>query len=154
MAASYTGNGFSVGLQSTNLFQAGDSLQRWLDKQAQAWQTLCGALNDEPQFLGVDTSVAPLFDAARGGSLVALLRDMAERENVDAPRDGDWLHAVTTSPLLLRLTSALKAFPRATGLCGLMFPCLEDFELAAEYEKGHFTIERNIFASLHSGLGA
>ena len=34
-----------------------------------------------------------------------------------------------------------------------MFPCLEDGELAAEYEKGNFTIERNIFLSLHSGLG-
>ncbi|OHA47383.1 MAG: hypothetical protein A2541_00885 [Candidatus Taylorbacteria bacterium RIFOXYD2_FULL_36_9] len=34
-----------------------------------------------------------------------------------------------------------------------MFPCLEDFELAEEYEKGNFNIERNIFLSLHSGLG-
>ena len=34
-----------------------------------------------------------------------------------------------------------------------MFPCLEDFELASEYEKGNFPIERNIFLSLHSGLG-
>ena len=34
-----------------------------------------------------------------------------------------------------------------------MLPCLEDFELADEYEKGNFSIERNIFLSLHSGLG-
>jgi hypothetical protein len=34
-----------------------------------------------------------------------------------------------------------------------MLPCLEDFELAAEYDKGNFSIERNIFLSLHSGLG-
>jgi len=34
-----------------------------------------------------------------------------------------------------------------------MFPCVEDFELADEYECGNFTIERNIFLSLHSGLG-
>lgn len=34
-----------------------------------------------------------------------------------------------------------------------MFPCLEDFELAAEYEQSNFTIERNAFLSLHSGLG-
>lgn len=34
-----------------------------------------------------------------------------------------------------------------------MFPCLEDFELADEFEKGNFTVERNIYLSLHSGLG-
>ena len=34
-----------------------------------------------------------------------------------------------------------------------MLPCLEDFELADEYEKGNFSIERNIFLSLQSGLG-
>ena len=34
-----------------------------------------------------------------------------------------------------------------------MFPCLEDEELAKEYEKGMFSIERNLFLSLHSGLG-
>lgn len=39
------------------------------------------------------------------------------------------------------------------GLCGLMLPALEDFELAKEYEKGNFSIERNIYLSLHSGLG-
>ena len=39
------------------------------------------------------------------------------------------------------------------GLCGLMLPCLEDFELATEYEAGHFSIERNLFLALHSGLG-
>jgi hypothetical protein len=34
-----------------------------------------------------------------------------------------------------------------------MFPCLEDFELAREYEEGRFSVERNAFLSLHSGLG-
>ena len=34
-----------------------------------------------------------------------------------------------------------------------MFPCLEDFELADEYESSNFSIERNIYLSLHSGLG-
>ena len=34
-----------------------------------------------------------------------------------------------------------------------MLPCLEDFELAEEYRQGNFTIERNIYLSLHSGLG-
>ena len=35
----------------------------------------------------------------------------------------------------------------------MMLPCLEDFEQADEYEAGKFTIERNIFLSMHSGLG-
>jgi uncharacterized protein (UPF0210 family) len=34
-----------------------------------------------------------------------------------------------------------------------MIPCLEDKELVQEYEQGNFSIERNIFLSLHSGLG-
>lgn len=34
-----------------------------------------------------------------------------------------------------------------------MLPCLEDFELAEEYEAGNFSIERNIFLSMHCGLG-
>ena len=43
--------------------------------------------------------------------------------------------------------------PRPVGLCGLMFPCLEDFELAVEYEAGRFSIDRNLYLSLHCGLG-
>ena len=46
-----------------------------------------------------------------------------------------------------------KENPKPLGLCGLMVPCLEDFELAEEYAKGNFTIERNLFLSLNSGLG-
>jgi len=34
-----------------------------------------------------------------------------------------------------------------------MFPCVEDFSLAEAYEENEFSIERNIFLSLHSGLG-
>ncbi len=34
-----------------------------------------------------------------------------------------------------------------------MFPCLEDFELAEEYDQGNFSIERNVYLSLHSGVG-
>ena len=54
----------------------------------------------------------------------------------------------------LKITKFIKnENPKSIGLCGLMFPCLEDFELADEYEKGNFSVERNIFLSLHSGLG-
>ncbi|KKL18353.1 hypothetical protein LCGC14_2476390, partial [marine sediment metagenome] len=43
--------------------------------------------------------------------------------------------------------------PKPIGLCGIMLPCLEDFELATEYEAGDFSIERNVYLSLHCGLG-
>jgi len=42
---------------------------------------------------------------------------------------------------------------KKVGLCGLMFPCLEDFEFAELYEQDKFSIERNMFLSLHFGLG-
>lgn len=34
-----------------------------------------------------------------------------------------------------------------------MLPCLEDFGLAEEYERGNFSLERNIFLSMHCGMG-
>ncbi len=46
-----------------------------------------------------------------------------------------------------------KENPNPIVLCGLMLPCLEDYDLAKEYENGNFTMERNIYLSLHSGLG-
>ena len=59
-----------------------------------------------------------------------------------------------TQDLYLRITNFIKhENPKPIGLSGLMFPCLEDFELADEYEKGNFSIERNIYLSMHSGLG-
>lgn len=54
----------------------------------------------------------------------------------------------------MKITKFIKEEnPHPVGLNGLMFPCLEDFELAEEYEKGEFTVERNVYLSLHSGLG-
>jgi uncharacterized protein (UPF0210 family) len=59
-----------------------------------------------------------------------------------------------TKDLYLKITEFIKNNnPKPIGLCGIMLPCLEDFELAAEYQQGNFTIERNIYLSLHSGLG-
>jgi uncharacterized protein (UPF0210 family) len=65
----------------------------------------------------------------------------------------DWDRAVS-SDVFLGISRFIKsAAPRSVGLCGLMFPCLEDFELAEEYEQGRFSVERCVFLSLHSGLG-
>ena len=61
--------------------------------------------------------------------------------------------AVTTD-IFIKITDFLSTHnPKPVGLCGLMLPCLEDFELAEEYEAGRFSIERNMFLALHSGLG-
>jgi uncharacterized protein (UPF0210 family) len=60
----------------------------------------------------------------------------------------------TTTDFYLRITKFLKTQnPKPIGLCGIMFPCVEDFSLAEQYEENDFLIERNVFLSLHSGLG-
>ena len=60
----------------------------------------------------------------------------------------------TTTDIWTRITNFINdENTNSIGLNGLMLPCLEDFELADEYEKGNFSIERNIFLSLQSGLG-
>jgi uncharacterized protein (UPF0210 family) len=59
-----------------------------------------------------------------------------------------------TTDMYTKITRYIKEQnPKPIGLCGMMLPCAEDFELTAEYEQGEFSIERNIFLSLHSGLG-
>jgi uncharacterized protein (UPF0210 family) len=59
-----------------------------------------------------------------------------------------------TTDIYTRITKFIKEQnPKPVGLCGMMLPCAEDFELTAEYEQGNFSIERNVFLSLHSGLG-
>ena len=62
--------------------------------------------------------------------------------------------STTTTAEYIKLSTFLREEnPYKTGLCGLMFPCLEDGLLAKYYEQGEFSIERNVFLSLHSGLG-
>ena len=96
---------------------------------------------DDPGFLGIDASIAPLFEGA--SSLIHFIKRIA----------GTFDASVTTD-IYLKMTDALRrGNPRPVGLCGLMLPCLEDFELAAEYERGAFSIERNLYLALHSGLG-
>ena len=95
----------------------------------------------DSRFLGLDSSVAPLV--SQSGSFVAFIKRLGL----------DFSKTVTTD-LYLTITDFIKKNnPKPVGLCGLMFPCLEDAELANEYENGNFSIERNIYLSLHSGLG-
>lgn len=139
-SASYERDGFSVGLQSTDLAAGCSSLQEWLQRMREEWDRLVGLL-DSADFLGIDSSVAPL--GAGDGSLAALVY-----------RLGPGFERAVTSDFFMQISSFLaRANPRPVGLCGLMFPCLEDFGLAEEYEKGRFALERNLFLALHSGLG-
>jgi uncharacterized protein (UPF0210 family) len=105
------------------------------------WSELDSICSSEEGFLGVDTSIAPLFSGR--GSFIDFIKRMGH----------DFSRSVTTD-VYLRITRFInEAYTKKVGQCGLMFPCLEDFELAAEYEQGNFPIERNAFLSLHSGLG-
>jgi len=134
-------DGFSLGLQPVNLAEGCTALAPWLDRMRQAWEQLCSLLDTENDFLGIDASVAPLGGGA--GSLVRFIRHL----------HGSFEASVTTDTWLRTSSFIRDHNPRPVGLCGLMLPCLEDNELAAEYEAGEFSVERNLFLSLHSGLG-
>jgi uncharacterized protein len=140
-SARYERDGFVLGLQATDLSAGCSSVGQWLERMRGTWLELEAVFEDEPDFLGIDSSIAPLFEG--DSSLLHFLH-----------RLGYSLEESVTSDLFLRMTAFVKEQnPRPIGLCGLMLPCLEDFELAREYERGAFTVERNLFASLQSGLG-
>lgn len=140
-SSNYVKDGFSVGLQPTDLSEGCESLDEYLTKLKAAYQELMSLFGKEQDFLGIDSSIAPLFEGK--SSFVNLVRRLS----------GEFRGAVTTD-FFVRITNFIKQNnPKPVGLCGLMLPALEDFELAAEYEEGEFSIERNIFLSLHSGLG-
>jgi len=133
--------GFSIGLQSTDLSDGCKTVEEWLDKTKEAWDEINNIFKNDKDYLGIDSSVAPLFEGK--SSLVDLVEAAGQKFNDSVLTD-----------TYLKITEFIKTKnPKSVGLCGLMFPCLEDFGLAREYEKGNFTLERNIFLSLHSGLG-
>lgn len=140
-SASYIKEGFSIGLQPTNLAADCQSLDKWLERMGQAWEEIYKIYRKDSKFLGIDSSIAPLFEGR--GSFVNFIKKLGYDFSQSAITD-----------VYLKITDFLdKNNPKPVGLCGLMFPCLEDFELADEYKKGNFSIERNLFLSLHSGLG-
>lgn len=140
-SATYERDGFAVGLQPTDLSEGCTTLQEWCERMRRVWAEIIELFKNEPDFLGIDSSIAPLF--AGQSSLINLMK-----------RLGHTFPRSTTTDLYLRLSRFIKEEnPKPVGLCGLMFPCLEDFELANEYECGEFSIERNVYLSLHSGLG-
>lgn len=140
-SATFDRPGFAIGLQATDLAEGCRDLTAWLSAMEAVWLEICEILDGYEHFLGIDSSVAPLF--RNESSLIHFVKRLY----------GDFSTAITTD-FFIRITAFLsKCNPKPVGLCGLMLPCLEDFELAEEYEAGRFSIERNIFLALHSGLG-
>lgn len=138
-SAVYGQNGVGVGLQCTDSFQ-GSTVEEWCESIKSVWDEIQHITQDHNDFLGIDASIAPLYEGQ--SSLFYHLSQL-----------GDLQH-VFTSESLMKLTEFLKTKnPKPIGLNGLMYPCLEDFHLADLYEKGEFSIERNIYLSLHCGLG-
>jgi hypothetical protein len=133
--------GFSIGLQATDLSDGCSSLEQWFAAMKRTWDEIDALARPVEGYLGIDSSVAPLFSGK--SSFVNFIKRLGL----------DFSHSVIMDVYTRTAAFIKKENPRPVGLCGLMFPCLEDFELAEEYENGNFTIERNLFLSLHSGLG-
>lgn len=141
-SASYEQDGFAVGLQPTDLAKGANSLEKWLSKLEEVYRELVDIFDQEHDFLGIDSSIAPLFEG--NSSLI---------HHINRWYPQGFSQSLTTD-IYTRMSSFIKTKnPKVVGLSGIMLPCLEDFELAREYERGNFSIERNIFVSLHSGLG-
>lgn len=140
-SAFYNKDGFAIGLQSTNLSANCNSLNDWFYHMKTTWNEIIELFKNESDFLGIDSSVAPLFYG--DSSFIHFIKKIT----------GSFPQSVTTDIYLQISNFIKKQNPKSVGLCGLMFPCLEDFELAKEYENGNFSIERNLYLSLHSGLG-
>lgn len=140
-AASYLADGFAIGLQPTDLSASAATLDEWLAAMRTCWDEIDHLFARERGYLGIDGSIAP-FGAGKG-SLVNFIK-----------RLGYSFERSTTTDTYVRITNFLRTQnPRPVGLNGLMLPCLEDSELTAEYDAGRFSLERNLFLSLHSGLG-
>jgi len=140
-SAKFGQKGFAIGLQSTDLSENCKSVAEWLEKMKVVWEEINLLLKPIEGYLGIDSSIAPLFQ--NSSSLINFVKRLSL----------NFSHSATTD-IYTTISKFIKENnPKSVGLCGLMFPCLEDFELAEEYEKGNFNIERNIFLSLHSGLG-
>lgn len=140
-SARYERDGFAIGLQPTDLSKGCNTLEEWLEKMKNVWQDISELFAEEQDFLGIDSSIAPLFKGE--SSFINFVKRLGLT----------FEHSATTN-MYTTVTKFIKEQnPKPVGLCGMMLPCLEDFELADEYEAGNFSIERNIYLSLHSGLG-
>jgi len=140
-SANYEKEGFSIGFQSTDLSENCKTLEEWLLKMKDICVQSINRLYTYQDFLGIDSSIAPIFSGK--SSFINFINKIS----------GTFEKSATTDVYTQITKFIKKENPKPIGLCGLMFPCLEDFELSEEYEKGNFSIERNIYLSLHSGVG-
>src|SRR3989344_3303199 len=139
-SAEFRKRGFVIGLQPTDLAEGCNSLEEWLKKMKETWDEINSIFNKDEEFLGIDSSIAPIFKGK--GSFINFIKKINSSFNDSILTD-----------IYVKITNFIKKEnPKPIGLCGIMIPCLEDFELAEEYEKGNFAIERNLFLSLNSGL--
>lgn len=140
-SAKYERDGFAIGLQPTDLSVGCKTLEQWLENMRSVWQEIVGLFAEDQDFLGIDSSIAPLLEG--NSSFVNFVK-----------RLGYTFERSATTDIYTTITKFIKEQnPKPIGLCGMMLPCLEDFELATEYATGNFSIERNVYLSLHSGLG-
>ncbi len=140
-SAVYQEDGFTIGLQPTDLSISATSLEEWFSAMQQIWEEVNLLAQTKMGYLGLDSSIAPLFTGP--SSLINFIR-----------RLGLTFDQSVLTDTYLKITRFIKEHnPQPIGLNGLMLPALEDFELADEYELGNFSLERNVFLSLHSGLG-
>ncbi|MBF0277257.1 MAG: DUF711 family protein [SAR324 cluster bacterium] len=140
-SAAFSKQGFAIGLQSTDLSEECETVDEWLQNMKTVWKEIHLLFADKPEFLGIDSSIAPLYSGK--SSFVNFLKR----------QKGSFSNSVATDIFLKISNFIITQNPKPVGLCGIMLPCLEDFELAVEYEAGNFPLERNIFLSLHCGLG-
>ena len=114
-SAVYDKDGFSIGLQPTNLSENCQSLDDWFNKLTAAYQELMGIFKTEPNFLGIDSSIAPLYQGK--SSLV----NFVKRLNPSFPES-------VTTDFYLKITNFIKQNnPKPIGLCGLMFAMFGGF---------------------------
>jgi hypothetical protein len=140
-SAIYDRDGFAIGLQSTNLSSKTESIEQWFSNMKSSWEEINNIFKNDKEFIGIDSSIAPLGDGS--SSLINYVK-----------RLGFTFNQSTLSDIYTQMTQFIKSYnPKPIGLCGLMLPCLEDFELADEYTAGNFDMKTNLFLSLHSGLG-
>jgi uncharacterized protein (UPF0210 family) len=141
-SATYEKSGFAIGLQPTDLSEGCSTLEQWLEAMKSCWDEIAELFKDDSEFLGIDSSIAPL-SGSTAGSFVGFIKRLGYT----------FEHSATTN-MYVTITKFIKEHnPKMIGLSGIMLPCCEDDELAAEYEKGNFSIERNVYLSLHSGPG-
>jgi hypothetical protein len=114
-SAAYKNNGFAIGLQPTDLSKNCKSIDEWLQKMKAVWNEIAGMFQQDSDFLGIDSSIAPLFTGK--SSLIYFIKKIYSS-----------FSQTVTQDLYLRITNFIKREnPKSVGLCGVMLPCLEDF---------------------------